>query len=264
MREYQVMKSNTPLPKAGIYRIRNLVNGDCYIGSSRNVKRRISQHFTKIGVSPELIKAFAEFGKSAFIAEPLFYAICDGDIGDLETQLINESNSSYNVAQSASGHGKYGEKFSLRISDSLSGSTALAASIRARQTPDLINRRVEKQRATMASPEYKQKRSEASRLAMQSDAVRQKISASNKKTMSSYEFKRKRSDASRAMQCDAMTEKKRASILKAYENPEYKKKIADARRGKVWINNGKEMRCVHPDNIPSGWTRGRLKITCSH
>ena len=38
-----------------------------------------------------------------------------------------------------------------------------------------------------------------------------------------------------------------------------KKKMSESHKGKVWINNGVKSTLCCPENIPSGWKKGRLK-----
>jgi group I intron endonuclease len=55
---------------SGIYKIVNLAKGDCYVGQSQNVKKRISEHFRLLRngrhVNAKLQNAFNKYGESNF------------------------------------------------------------------------------------------------------------------------------------------------------------------------------------------------------
>jgi group I intron endonuclease len=70
--------------ESGVYQIRNLVNGKCYVGSSKNLKRRKKEHFVylKKGKNPKenkhLQNAYNKYGAENFTFEILEY--CDENI----------------------------------------------------------------------------------------------------------------------------------------------------------------------------------------
>jgi group I intron endonuclease len=55
---------------SGIYKIVNLAKGDCYVGQSQNVKKRVSEHFRLLRngrhVNAKLQNAFNKYGESNF------------------------------------------------------------------------------------------------------------------------------------------------------------------------------------------------------
>lgn len=61
--------------RAGVYQIRNLVNGKIYVGSSRNLKQRKTSHFSKLRKqvhdNAHLQAAYNKYGKENFIFEIL-------------------------------------------------------------------------------------------------------------------------------------------------------------------------------------------------
>lgn len=69
------LENNDILMLGGVYRIRNLVTGDFYIGSTRQFRRRFRQHRRELGleVSTNLIlqRAWCKYGSESFVFEPL-------------------------------------------------------------------------------------------------------------------------------------------------------------------------------------------------
>jgi group I intron endonuclease len=66
----------------GIYKITNIINGDCYIGSSVNIKERFYRHKKdlKKGKHHSIIlqRAYKKYGKENFIFEVL--TECDKEL----------------------------------------------------------------------------------------------------------------------------------------------------------------------------------------
>lgn len=59
--------------KSGIYRIVNTVNGKCYIGSSKDIDKRVRQHMGKLRagthINPYLQNAYNKYGEESFYTE---------------------------------------------------------------------------------------------------------------------------------------------------------------------------------------------------
>jgi group I intron endonuclease len=61
--------------KSGIYKITNIINNKCYIGQSRNIKQRITNHFNQLKRNTHnnkyLQRSYNKYGKDNFINEIL-------------------------------------------------------------------------------------------------------------------------------------------------------------------------------------------------
>lgn len=89
---------------AGVYRIRNIETGDCYIGCSRQIECRWQDHRSAFKAgrhkNPLLAQAYAEFGEEAFVYEVLQtckYTPTKLELMNLERQWIAKLNPAYNV-----------------------------------------------------------------------------------------------------------------------------------------------------------------------
>jgi group I intron endonuclease len=71
---------------AGVYKLVNKVTGQCYVGQSQKLKKRIAEHFRHLrrGIhpNPRLQNAFNKYGESAFYGE--VEVVCE-DVKDLDT-----------------------------------------------------------------------------------------------------------------------------------------------------------------------------------
>ncbi len=72
-------------PQIGIYKIVNTVTGQCYVGQSQNLRKRVAEHFRllrkNIHTNPKLQNSFNKYGENAFTYE--FEVICE-DTSDLD------------------------------------------------------------------------------------------------------------------------------------------------------------------------------------
>lgn len=103
------MPYSTPL--AGIYVIRNRVNGGGYVGQSSNMRKRVADHFNLLRKgrhpNPHLQNAFRKYGEAAFSYE--FEVICDDrdDLDALENAFLtgdavfDGAELHYNIANTA-------------------------------------------------------------------------------------------------------------------------------------------------------------------
>ena len=92
----------------GVYRIRNIVNGNCYIGQSMHLaqRRHNHYHFLKKGTSPSFIlqNAWNKYGEENFVFEILFF--CDiSTLAYYEQCCIDKMNSKYNLKKTGSYRG---------------------------------------------------------------------------------------------------------------------------------------------------------------
>jgi group I intron endonuclease len=91
----------------GIYSIENTDTGKLYIGSSKNIKHRIKNHFTELSKnkhhSQKLQHSYNKHGQESFIAKPVLY--CSENDRYLYEQLImdfyNSANNGYNINKKA-------------------------------------------------------------------------------------------------------------------------------------------------------------------
>jgi len=70
---------------AGVYKLVNKVTGQCYVGQSQRLKKRLAEHFRQLrrGIhpNPRLQNAFNKYGESAFYGE--IEVVCE-DLKDLD------------------------------------------------------------------------------------------------------------------------------------------------------------------------------------
>ena len=79
------------LRKPGAYLIRNLQNGKCYVGISRDIAKRVRQHERGLrGAHRTMLrKAIVKYGANSFEALPLLYSLDSVDwLGGAEAELI--------------------------------------------------------------------------------------------------------------------------------------------------------------------------------
>ncbi len=90
--------------KSGVYRIRNIVNQHCYIGSAVNIAQRWRSHLCALKnhkkAPPKLQNAWGKHGESAFSFEVIIY--CDASDCLIEEQkAIDREKPYYNTRQIA-------------------------------------------------------------------------------------------------------------------------------------------------------------------
>lgn len=88
----------------GIYIIRNMVNGHCYVGSAVNVYNRLIQHVTLLNQSKHhsqyLQRAWDKYGRDAFNFKPLLY--CESfELLKYEQFFIDKFHPEYNINKMA-------------------------------------------------------------------------------------------------------------------------------------------------------------------
>ena len=84
---------------SGVYQIINTITGDCYIGSSVDLKRRKQQHFCeycwKHEPNKQLYKDMKQYGKNSFLFKPIW--LCDPEeLKKYEQIAIDKYNPKYN------------------------------------------------------------------------------------------------------------------------------------------------------------------------
>ena len=94
------MSSSIPC-LSGIYRITNVANGNCYIGSSINIKKRWIDHRATLGMnkhhSAYLQHAWNKYGEVSFTFSVLFYCNKENLI-KYEQLMFNIYHPAYNMA----------------------------------------------------------------------------------------------------------------------------------------------------------------------
>jgi len=114
MARYQIDKRNSPLPIllnigsmggnmekiSGIYQIKNIMNGDIYIGQSVNLYKRKYSHFNSLKNNTHknkfLQKAYNDFGENCFIFSIIL--ICEKiELTYYEQKLVDKLNPIYNI-----------------------------------------------------------------------------------------------------------------------------------------------------------------------
>lgn len=89
----------------GVYRIKNLINGKCYYGSSKNIEKRFSRHkkelINKIHGNCILQRAWDKYGENSFIFEVV--EECELDtLLQLEQKYLNK-DAEYNIGIKSNG-----------------------------------------------------------------------------------------------------------------------------------------------------------------
>jgi group I intron endonuclease len=159
----------------GVYKIENTHNGNCYIGSTRNLSSRWYQHLRLLlrrkHHSCVLQSAWDKWGPGAFSFRPLL--ICDkGLLLYYEQRCIDEFSPEYNIASSAyapTAGRKLSAKHRAKIGAALTG-RVFSAETRLRMrnshlgqipTPEALAMLAATNRGKKLSPEHRAKISEA-------------------------------------------------------------------------------------------------------
>src|SRR5579872_30598 len=91
--------------KSGIYIITNTGTGDCYIGSSTNVEKRLTRHryMLRLGEhhSKLLQKAWDQYGEDAFVFDVLEIVPDLNKLVKVEQCYLDERKPTYNPAKIA-------------------------------------------------------------------------------------------------------------------------------------------------------------------
>jgi group I intron endonuclease len=119
--------------KAGVYRIKNLTNGKCYIGSSVCIRTRWQQHrldlSKNIHHSPKLQRAWNKYSANMFVFEILLY--CDPqDCLMYEQIALDHFKPEYNIGKVATAAmlgRKHTRSSKEKMSKALAGKTLSAA-----------------------------------------------------------------------------------------------------------------------------------------
>lgn len=88
--------------KSGIYRIKNIITGDCYVGSSVNIEKRWKEHQRRLKnnkhCNPKLQASYNKYGIDAFVYNVLDY--CE-NILEREQMFIDTGAFKFNICMIA-------------------------------------------------------------------------------------------------------------------------------------------------------------------
>lgn len=111
---------------SGIYQIINLVTGDCYIGQSQNLTKRINKHKSLLtrGLHKNLRiqRAWNKYSKKVFEFR-IVQLCCINELNSLEQYWMNYFNAEYNLSPSSDTNRgfKHSEESKLKISLTMKG-----------------------------------------------------------------------------------------------------------------------------------------------
>lgn len=166
------------MKKIGIYKITNIRNNKCYVGSSIDIRKRWNKHQSELNRNIHkniyFQNAWNKYGKDSFIWEILEECPIDKEvIIQREQYYINDLKPEYNLCPNA--YSCYGVKRSdetrKRLRDALKGHTV------SEETKQKL--RIARARQVITD-ETRQKLSEARKGKPKSDAHKEKISLSHK------------------------------------------------------------------------------------
>jgi hypothetical protein len=290
---FTIYYDNIPLPIPGVYRVTHIATGRCYIGSSRNIENRFVDGWQYVGskkgqTQPRLLaEAFLEYGRDAFLVEPICYVFYGAALHSIETALIIAHDCLYpngfNAVAAASPAAIFG---AIAATDDLEKRRRQAIAAYAQspygQQELSARRKLDWSHGTMrasqaardATPERKAQRSNIMTAAWQRPEVRERHDQTN--AMPETQARRKAGGelgwADPTLREEA--KERRTEWLADPDNyeatckinqeinarPEVKQKLSDAISGLKWITNGQEEHRVPETNpIPEGWQKGRLK-----
>ena len=91
---------------SGVYKIVNITTGDCYIGSTVDLKKRKIQHFCesvwKQEPNKQLYKDMKQYGKDSFLFQPIWFCKPE-ELKKYEQIAIDKYKPTYNVRASFTG-----------------------------------------------------------------------------------------------------------------------------------------------------------------
>lgn len=120
-------QNDKPLRKPGVYLITNSINGNRYVGSSVNVRRRWNEHRSSLNKGSStcvvLQRAWTLHGASVFVFSVLEYVDIRDELTPLEQRYIDELQPEYNAQPIVDRPGPriYSEATRAKISASLTG-----------------------------------------------------------------------------------------------------------------------------------------------
>jgi group I intron endonuclease len=196
------------LTPVAVYKIVNTVNGKLYIGQSVDPYKRLVRHFSNSSGCTKLKRAIQLYGKNSFRLDIIHWCDDKKDANELETFLIEESesiNKGYNITPGGYGTGAgkqnpfYGKSHSLEFK--LRHSNLMKGRVVSKETREKLriagsNRIMsevtkEKLRARPKSEYCSQQTAMSNKLRIWTDASKDKLRAHNLGKTASDEAKRK-------------------------------------------------------------------------
>lgn len=160
--------------KSGIYKIESLVSGECYVGSSTNIRERAQKHlyeFKNNKNSLILQRAWNKYGEKNIVM--MVIELCDRNIlRKREQYYIDTLHPKYNLSRLASGL-EMTPEIRKKVSDGL----------RKRFTPEELRERVVRMQNSRSvgffnKPEYKDKLRESTKSLWKTSEYRSKVLSS--------------------------------------------------------------------------------------
>jgi len=210
---------------SGIYAIENKMNGDCYIGSSKNITERFATHKRLLKTnkhhSAHLQNAWNYYNQKDFEFKTLI--ICDIDnLLYYEQRCIDNLNHEYNISLVA---GK------VDMTDSVRNKISTANKGKKR-TEDLKLKLSQSRKGVKFSEEHKRKISESLKIRMSSEEEKEKVRQRNRSRVWTDEAKRNMSEINTGKTIDKETRDKISnSLLGRVFSDESKAKMSLAQTG---------------------------------
>lgn len=193
--------------KIGIYKITNIINNNCYIGSATNLKKRWSGHKRQLKLGKHSCKhlqhAYNKYGEDSFIYSVLLF--CEKENLILyEQRAINVYKPEYNilkVAGSSLGH-KHSEETKLKMSLSRLGNKNRVGKLHTIETKEAIsktlignvrslgNKLSNETKAKIAQAQLGKSPSKETRIKLSKAKTGTKCSEETKNNMSNAQYKR--------------------------------------------------------------------------
>lgn len=221
-------------PVAGVYAIRHLPSGKCYVGSAKNMRRRWNRHRVDLlaGVhhSVKLQRAWDKYGAGAFSFEVLQLVHVHADLVDVEQSWIDLLDS---FANGYNSQPKAASCLGTKQSPETIAKRMLAMK-GYRPTPETIEKIRQANRVSHGTPEARLAKSARLRLAglSPSPETRAAVAKANRERVVSKETRAKMSASKTGRVVSELT-KARISAAKLNQSPETKAKISAAHTGKV-------------------------------
>lgn len=124
MDRFTLDADNMPLARPGIYMLLHNASGRCYVGMSKNIKRRMGQ-YSRGYSSGRIGRAIKKYGRSEFTVIPLFYMFHhDADyLLKIEAQLIARYSAfgprGFNLLPASKGVQMWTPEFAKAVSESI-------------------------------------------------------------------------------------------------------------------------------------------------
>lgn len=260
---FATIPENKPEHRSGVYVIRHLVTGRCYVGISADVARRVGEHARGRGGAGRLQDAIRAEGAGAFVIIPVFYTLA-GTIGlaEVEAEIIAANRAvedGYNTTAQGRGCGPYGARFSaaLRIGKNTPEAKARIAETNAR--PEVRARRSKAILKSHSDPDLRARLSAIGKASGHGDRIHTDESK-EKSRKSARSPERRAAMSARMLQFHADPAGKAkhlAAVRIANANPKRNSKISKSRIGLRWITNGLANRAIREAEPPLGWRFGK-------